>query len=75
MPLSRLSGGELHPTAVFHISAHVVQRYPLRSTAEQNLDLQRDALTKAGCEKIFEDKASGTRVQRPGLNRRLRSVF
>jgi DNA invertase Pin-like site-specific DNA recombinase len=25
----------------------------------QNLDLQRDALTKAGCERLFEDKKSG----------------
>ncbi len=25
----------------------------------QNLDLQRDALTKAGCERIFEEKKSG----------------
>ncbi len=45
--------------------------YARVSTAEQNLDLQRDALTKSGCEKIFEDKASGTRVQRPGLTKAL----
>jgi len=29
------------------------------STAEQNLDLQRDALERAGCERIFADTASG----------------
>jgi len=29
------------------------------STAKQNLDLQRDALLRAGCEKIFEEKKSG----------------
>ncbi|TIW61814.1 MAG: recombinase family protein [Mesorhizobium sp.] len=29
------------------------------STADQNLDMQRDALTRAGCEKIFEEKKSG----------------
>jgi DNA invertase Pin-like site-specific DNA recombinase len=29
------------------------------STLDQNLDLQRDALTKAGCERIFEEKKSG----------------
>jgi DNA invertase Pin-like site-specific DNA recombinase len=38
------------------------------STQDQNLDLQREALTKAGCRKIFEDKASGSRAERPGLN-------
>jgi hypothetical protein len=29
------------------------------STTEQNLDLQRDALKRAGCEKIIEDTVSG----------------
>ena len=29
------------------------------STAEQSLDLQRDALEKAGCRKIYEDVCSG----------------
>jgi DNA invertase Pin-like site-specific DNA recombinase len=38
------------------------------STGEQNPDLQRDALTKAGCEKLFSDVASGATVDRPGLN-------
>ena len=39
------------------------------STTEQNLDLQRDALKRAGCEKIIEDTVSGGKVQRPGLER------
>lgn len=29
--------------------------YARVSTQEQNLDLQKDALLKAGCEKLFED--------------------
>jgi DNA invertase Pin-like site-specific DNA recombinase len=42
--------------------------YARVSTEDQNLDLQRDALTKAGAERIFEDKASGARDDRPGLD-------
>jgi DNA invertase Pin-like site-specific DNA recombinase len=45
--------------------------YARVSTQDQNLDLQRDALTKIGCQKIFEDKISGTRAERPGLAKAL----
>lgn len=41
------------------------------STTDQNLDAQHDALTAAGCEKIFVDKLSGTRASRPELDRTL----
>ncbi len=41
--------------------------YARLSTQDQNLELQREALTRAGCQKVFEDKVSGTRAERPGL--------
>lgn len=41
--------------------------YARISCHDQNLTLQRDALTTAGCEKIFTDVASGGEVSRSGL--------
>ena len=41
------------------------------STSEQNLDLQRDGLERAGCEKIFDDVCSGRATERPGLAKAL----
>lgn len=41
------------------------------STGEQSLDLQKDALTALKCERIFEDRISGSKQDRPGLNEAL----
>ena len=41
--------------------------YARVSTTDQNLTLQKDALEKAGCERIYEDELSGTKDNRPGL--------
>lgn len=41
--------------------------YARVSTDDQHLDLQRDALTQAGCERIFEDRVSGAQAEREGL--------
>ncbi|MDQ1329278.1 MAG: hypothetical protein QG641_2567, partial [Candidatus Poribacteria bacterium] len=43
--------------------------YARVSTYEQNLDLQKDALDKAGCEKLIVDQISGKLSERPGLER------
>ena len=44
------------------------------STIEQNLDLQTDALNRAGCEKLFTDTTSGARSERPGLDQTLKDL-
>ena len=46
--------------------------YARISTTDQNLDLQRDALKAAGCERTFTDTASGAKTERPGLTQLLK---
>ena len=49
--------------------------YARVSTNDQTLALQRDALTAAGCEKVFADQGvSGAIARRPGLDRALKAL-
>lgn len=41
--------------------------YARVSTQDQNLDRQRDLLLQDGCERIYEEKVSGTKRDRPQL--------
>ena len=41
--------------------------YARISTADQNLNLQEDALKSAGCDRVFSDTASGATAERVGL--------
>ena len=45
--------------------------YAQVSTRDQNLEMQLEALNKAGCKRIFTDKLSGAQVERPGLQEAL----
>ncbi len=47
-----------------------------KADGSQSLDLQRDALSAAGVEqnKIYEDRASGSREDRPGLTACLKAL-
>jgi len=49
--------------------------YARVSTSDQNPELQLDALRRAGCDKVFTEKASGARDDRPELARILEDVL
>ena len=44
--------------------------YARVSTGDQNLALQKDALKKAGCERLFTDIASGAKDNAPAWPKR-----
>src|SRR4249919_976304 len=48
--------------------------YARVSTHDQTLALQQDALTQAGCDRIFTDTASGAKAERQGLEEALSHV-
>lgn len=56
------------------ILPHMKFGYARVSTTEQNLDLQLDALKKAGCEEIITDQISGSLSERPGLTNLLNQL-
>lgn len=48
--------------------------YARVSTDDQNLDLQRDALTRTGCVTIYEETAGGKSASRPELEQCLKAL-
>lgn len=48
--------------------------YARVSTKEQSLDLQKDALTKAGCTDIFSEHISGAKSDRPELQKMIEQL-
>jgi len=48
--------------------------YARISTNDQNLDMQRDALKKAGCEKVFIEQMSGGIDSRPELDQTMKAL-
>jgi DNA invertase Pin-like site-specific DNA recombinase len=53
------------------VLGRVLIGYMRVSTGEQSLDLQRDALARTGCERIYDDVCSGRATDRPGLSKAL----
>jgi DNA invertase Pin-like site-specific DNA recombinase len=53
------------------VLGRVLIGYMRFSTGEQSLDLQRDALARTGCERIYDDVCSGRATDRPGLSKAL----
>lgn len=53
--------------------ANLVIGYARVSSVGQKLDVQRDALTDAGCNEIYEEKLSGKSMDRPKLEQLLTS--
>ncbi len=48
--------------------------YARVSTRDQHPEAQHDALTAAGCEQVYVEKASGTLARRPELDQALRTT-
>ncbi|EKE09696.1 MAG: recombinase [uncultured bacterium] len=48
--------------------------YARVSTSDQNINLQKEALEIAACQRIYEDHTSSTREDRPGLHKALEQL-
>ena len=60
-----IAGQENGQTPLAHVG------YARVSTLDQDPTMQHDALATAKCTKVFEDRASGARADRPGLQKAL----
>jgi DNA invertase Pin-like site-specific DNA recombinase len=65
------TGAEENRTTGNLLNTPMLIGYARVSTHEQTLNLQQDALTKAGCSKTFTDTASGAKAERKGLDEAL----
>jgi hypothetical protein len=63
-----LRGRATSPAADFAMAKPMLIGYARVSTVDQNLALQRDALTEAGCQRIFTEQMSGAVTDRPALH-------
>lgn len=48
--------------------------YARTSTLDQHLDLQLDALIQAGCEKVYQEKISSVKDNRPEFENCLKAL-
>lgn len=71
---SRAVGGQVLPGQMDLQSQGVRIGYARVSTHEQNLDLQLDALRKAHCTEIYQEKMSGKSAKRPELEYMLKAL-
>jgi DNA invertase Pin-like site-specific DNA recombinase len=66
--------GEEENWPVSNLLTTMLIGYARVSTHDQTLNLQQDALQKAGCNKIFTDVISGVKAERKGLDEALSYV-